>query len=96
MAGELTRLDGQDPLYLMALLQSTPDTVRQAFLKPAVFTSLLFDNTPLLVATKSIIPGTSLAAQWLRLHAYPAGGLGSIPGQGTKIPHATQHSQKIK
>lgn len=27
-------------------------------------------------------------------HASTAGG--SIPGQGTKIPHATQHSQKKK
>ena len=28
--------------------------------------------------------GTSLVVQWLRLHAPNAGGLGSIPGQGTK------------
>ena len=26
--------------------------------------------------------------QWLRLRATTAGGEGSIPGQGTKIPHA--------
>ena len=32
---------------------------------------------------------TSLAVQWLRLHASAAGGVGSIPGWGTKIPHAT-------
>ena len=32
--------------------------------------------------------GTSLVVQWLRLHALNAGGPGSIPGQGTKIPHA--------
>ena len=32
--------------------------------------------------------GISLVVQWLRLHASSAGGLGSIPGQGTKIPHA--------
>ena len=32
--------------------------------------------------------GTSLVVQWLRRHASPAGGAGSIPGQGTKIPHA--------
>ena len=35
-----------------------------------------------------------MAAQWLRLHASDAGGLGSIPGQGTKTPHATRCSQK--
>ena len=28
--------------------------------------------------------GTSLAIQWLRLDAFHAGGVGSIPGQGTK------------
>ena len=36
---------------------------------------------------------TSLAVQWLRLQASVAGGMGSIPGQGTKIPHAARHSQ---
>ena len=33
--------------------------------------------------------------QWLRLCASTAGGAGSIPTQGTKIPHATWHGQKI-
>jgi len=28
--------------------------------------------------------GTSLVVQWLRLHAPSAGGLGSIPRQGTR------------
>ena len=32
--------------------------------------------------------GTSLVIQWLRLHASTVGIMGSIPGQGTKIPHA--------
>ena len=34
--------------------------------------------------------------QWLRLWASNVGDLGSIPGQGTKIPHALLHSQKVK
>ena len=34
--------------------------------------------------------------QWLRLLASTAEGTDSIPGQGTKIQHATQHDQKIK
>ena len=35
-------------------------------------------------------PGTSLVVQWLGLHAPNAGGLGSIPGQGTRSHmHAT-------
>ena len=37
---------------------------------------------------------TSLAVQWLKLHASTAGSTGSIPGEGTKIPHAIQHSHK--
>ena len=32
----------------------------------------------------------SLAVQWLRLHAVNAGGVGSTPGLGTKIPHPTR------
>ena len=40
--------------------------------------------------------GTSLEVQWLRLHASIAGGMGSIPGGGTKILHAVQPGQKKK
>ena len=42
---------------------------------------------------KTTMRGTSLEAQWLRLHASTAGGVGSIPGWGTKIPHVMQHGQ---
>ena len=38
----------------------------------------------------------SLAFQGLRLHASKAGGTGSIPGRGTKIPHAAWCGQKKK
>ena len=40
--------------------------------------------------------GISLVVQWLKLQASNAEGTGSIPGQGTKIPHATWHGQNIK
>ena len=40
--------------------------------------------------------GTSLVVQWLIFHASTAGTPGSIPGQGTKIPHATRRSRKNK
>ena len=40
--------------------------------------------------------GTSLEVQWLRLCASYAGSTGLIPGCGTKIPHTTWRSQKIK
>ena len=36
--------------------------------------------------------GTSLVIQGLRLHALTAGGPGSIPGQGAKIPHTITKS----
>lgn len=39
--------------------------------------------------------GTSLAVQWLRLHASIEGGMDSISGQGTKIPRATRFSHRI-
>ena len=45
---------------------------------------------------KNEILGTSLAVQWLRLCASNAGAVGSIPPQGTKIPHAVLHGQKEK
>ena len=38
----------------------------------------------------------SLVVHWLRLHASSAGGMGSVPGQGTKILCAMQCSQKRK
>ena len=34
--------------------------------------------------------------QWLRFHAANAGGVGSILGQRTKIPHTAWCSQKVK
>ena len=40
--------------------------------------------------------GTFPVVQWLRLHASTAGGVGSTPGQGTKILHTVQHGQKKK
>ena len=40
--------------------------------------------------------GSSLAVQWLRLHASTAGGVGSIPGQGTKILHAASLDQRVR
>ena len=39
---------------------------------------------------------TSLAVQWLRLCDSIAGGMGLIPGQGTKILHAMCHGQNTK
>ena len=40
--------------------------------------------------------GTSLAGQWLRYCTPNAGGMGSIPGQGTTILYAAGTAQKKK
>ena len=37
--------------------------------------------------------GTSLAVQWLRFCASNAGGMGSIPGWVTMLPHGVQPKQ---
>ena len=39
---------------------------------------------------------TSLVVQWSRVYASNAVGVGVIPGQGTKIPHATRPKKKKK
>ena len=40
--------------------------------------------------------GTSLSVQWLRLLASDAEGMGSIPSQGSKIPHMLHGTAKKK
>ena len=46
---------------------------------------------------KASSPGASLAVQWFATPPSNAGAVGSIPGQGTKIPHASQpKKQNIK
>ena len=47
-----------------------------------------------LPTTKTILSKTFLVVQWLRLHTSNAGDVDSIPGWGTKIPHATHHGKK--
>ena len=41
-------------------------------------------------------PGNSQVVQWLGLCTSTAGGTGSIPGRGAKIPHATWRGVKKK
>ena len=42
---------------------------------------------------KNVVSRTSLVVWQLRLYASTAGGSGSIPVQGTKIPHTMQHGK---
>ena len=55
---------------------------------------LLWGVTVLSQQQKQFSSGPSLAVQWLRLHASTAGDTGSIPGQGTKIPHTAWLKKK--
>ena len=55
----------------------------------ALWSSLFTDEETEARSSEETFPGTSLVAEWLGLHAPNAGCLGSIPGQGTKIPYAT-------
>ena len=41
-------------------------------------------------------PENSLVLQWLGFCTFTAEGIGSTPGQGTKIPQASRHDQKKK
>ena len=56
---------------------------------------LVKGNLPILSILMILFFRTSLEGQWLRLRASTAGA-GSIPGQGTKIPHALQPKKKKK
>ena len=42
---------------------------------------------------RNVAKGTSLVVQYLRLHVTNAGGMGSIPGQGTKVSHPCSQKQ---
>ena len=48
-----------------------------------------------LLSTLQKQTGNSLAVQWLGFY-FHSSGCGSIPGEGPKIPHGTQHNQKMK
>ena len=64
------------------------------FLKATMFNILKFAITPTNGTLWKTSLGYSLVVQWLGLCALIAKGTGSIPGQGTKIPQATQCGQK--
>ena len=61
-----------------------------------LFATTWMDLKGITLSEMSDRDGTSLVVQWLRLCSSTSGGLGSIPGEGTKISHATWHGQKKK
>ena len=58
------------------------------FFKPMCIYPMIFRFRPGHI--KLPFEGNCLTVQWLGLHSSTAGGPGSIPGQGTKIPQATR------
>ena len=54
----------------------------------SVFSSIIFESY------KFLFQGTSLVVQWLRFCTSKAGGTGSIPDKGIKIPHAAWLGKK--
>ena len=54
------------------------------------FSSIYQCNLATVIILKCCLE-TSLAVQWLRIHASTAGGMSLIPGWGIKVPHVTQH-----
>ena len=67
---------------------------RQFWEKVNLMMSLLSWSTSCLGGKKA--QGTSLMVQWLRPFTYTVGGIGSIPGRGTKISHAARFGQNVK
>ena len=90
------RMEGLLCLRLASLPKPTiyPDAPRVTLLKQE--STALPDPPGPLLQEKNSTPGTSLAVQRLRPHTSTAGGMGLIPGQGTKILNAAQHSQFIQ
>ena len=54
------------------------------------------EDTQFQLGKLKTVLGTSLAVQWLRLHAPNAGGWGSITGQGTRsrMPQLRSHARQ--
>ena len=45
---------------------------------------------------KTLLKGSFLVVWWLRFHISNAGGMGSIPGQETRVPRGTHTKKKKK
>ena len=78
-------VDGEDQGQPLVLFWVASEKRRQSHRSP---------HSPSRWYPEQMPTGTSLAAWWLRLSASTAGAEGSIPGQGTKIFHASWHGQK--
>ena len=98
--------DGVHVLYILIKMKEKSSL----FLKPWLLPCLPKKSVPIMEHLLSLWPyqfsfwtvsfsltyRTSLEVQWLRPFTSNAGGVGLIPGWGTKIPHAAEHGQKVK
>ena len=73
------RLNGEK----LKALSLKSETRQGCPLSPLLF-NILLEVLATAIRQEKEIKGTSLVVQWLQLHAPNAGGLGSIPGQGTR------------
>ena len=62
----------------------------------SLLADLFFKLVKEILQTRETTPGNSMVVQCLGLCVSTTGGLGSIPGQGSKIPHAAQQKKKKK
>jgi len=62
----------------------------------SLLADLFFKLVKEILQTRETTPGNSMVVQCLGLCASTTGGVGSIPGQGSKIPHAAQQKKKKK
>ena len=85
---EARKLESEQPQSLVPTSASTP-CLCEDIQRDLCSVQSIFHHTFIQHVVNNRDRGTSVVVQWLRLCTPSAEGTGSIPGQGTKIPHAT-------
>ena len=98
--------DGIHTLYILIKMKEKSSLFLKPWLLPCLpkklvpimehFLSLWHYQFSFWTVSFSLTYRTSLVVQWLKLFTSNAGGVGLIPGWGTKIAHAAEHGQKWK
>ena len=74
-------------LFKVVIYLSTEKKMHHLKVSYVLFSDLT-ENLAWDTGSQRALRGTYLVVQWLRLHTFTASSTGSIPGWGTKIPHA--------
>ena len=88
-------------LFKEKMAKNIPESKKHIILKPMVKKEIIVEILKYLeqenrdTSYQDLWIGTSLAVQWLRCCALNTEGLGSIPGQGTKVPYTSWSDQKV-